>query len=106
MMRARLLALHARRGELTSRAAVERDRMAGLLDRTDAAGVWLNAASRLGAEAGRHPLLLVAVAAFVFALRPQRILGWLLRGWSLYQIYKRGLAVWQGIASSIAASPR
>jgi len=106
MMRARLMALHARRGELAARAAGERDRVAGLLDATDAAGAWLDAASRLAAEARRHPLLFVAVAAFVVALRPRRILGWLLRGWSLYQIYKRGWSVWQGIASSIAATPR
>lgn len=106
MMRARLMTLHARRGELMTRAAGERERAAALLEMSDAAGAWFDTASRLGAEARRHPLLLAAIAAFVVALRPRRMLGWWLKGWSMYQIYKRGRSVWQGIASSIGAMPR
>lgn len=98
MMRGKLAELHARRGALLAQATGERERIAAVLGRADTAGGWISAAVSAVAEARRYPLLLAAGAAFLVALRPGRALTWLMKGWSLYQIVKRGMSLWERFA--------
>lgn len=106
MMRARLLELREQRGVLLARAAAERAQVGAAIDRADAATGWLVVAARLGEEALRRPLFIVAGAAFFLALRPRRTLGLLLRGWSLYQLYRRGRGLWERLSSRVPAPSR
>lgn len=110
MMRAKLLSLHARRAMLVSRIADNRERVGAILDRADAASLWLTAGAAAAARAGegikRNPLLFGAGVALLVAARPRRVMSWLLRGWSLYQVYKRGSALWQDIAPAAAMARR
>ncbi len=90
-MRGKLIELHARRGVLIAQAAGEREHIAAYLARADAVGGWIGAAVHAAAEARRYPLLLAVGAGFIIALRPVQALSWLMKGWSLYQLVKRGM---------------
>lgn len=92
-MREQLIALRERRARLLERAAHEREAIAGLLERTDAATAWLARTARLVASARRHPAWVAAALAFVLALRPRPALKWLASGLSLWQAY-RGARRW------------
>ena len=98
MIRKRLIELHARRGALIEQAASERERISAALVRADAAGSWIDAAVNAAGKARQYPLLLAAGAAFLVALRPGRALSWLMKGWSLYQIVRRGMSLWERFA--------
>jgi hypothetical protein len=98
MMRGKLIELHARRGVLIAQAAGERERVAAYLVTADAVGGWVGAAVHAAAQARRYPLLLALGAGFIVALRPGRALSWLMKGWSLYQLVKRGTALWERFA--------
>jgi len=100
-----MMSLHAQRGLLLARSAAEREHVALVLDRADAASAWIRTVAQLGAEAARYPLVLTAAAAVLIALRPRRALSWLMKGWSLYLVYKRGADLWARIAPA-AAEPR
>ena len=107
-MRARLLVLAERRARLTVLASAERESVAALLARGDgavrmAAGA-LAAGRRLLGHLRDRPLLVVAGAALLIALRPRRALGWALRGWSLWRTY-RGLQRWWQLASAAIGTP-
>ncbi len=97
-MRERLLELAERRAHLQARALAEREALASQMSPADgvaaAATAVLHAAQRGVAEARRHPLIMVVGVALLVALRPRRALGWLVRGWSLWRLYRGALGWW------------
>jgi hypothetical protein len=97
VIRNQLIALAARRSQLSARAQVEREAIARALAPADKAAtvvVSLLAASRRAVgEARKHPELVLTGVALLVALRPRRALSWLARGWSLWRVY-RGAQRW------------
>lgn len=100
MMRARLIDLAERRARLTGRAGTEREALARLVARGDAAAAWLETARRLFAELKHRPLLVAAAVALVTALRPKRIFKLLAGGWSLWRLYRSARRWWMRIAAA------
>lgn len=103
MMRARLIGLAERRAQLLQRAQSEREHLAALVTRGDGALAWLETGRRMLQELGRRPLIIVAVAALLVALRPRRALKWLASGWSLWRLYRQASRWWQRLDA--AAGP-
>lgn len=100
MMRERLIRLAERRARLAERAQAERESLAALIERADDAASWLGIARNLLQELGRRPLIVVAGAAFLIALRPRRALGWLAKGWSLWRLYRGARRWWLRLAAA------
>jgi len=104
MTRSRLLAIAERRALLKVRAQSEREALAGLAARTDGAGRLagnaLAAGRRVLEEMRRQPLLVVAGAALLVALRPRRAFKWILEGWSLWRLYRGARRWWQRVAAA------
>ena len=85
-MNATLIALAERRATLVARAATQRVELSqawapwrgpwAVVDRGVAAVRYI----------GSHPALLVGVVAFVAALRPWHMAGWLRRGWLVWRV--------------------
>ncbi len=111
MMRARLLALAERRARLSAQAAAERDSLAALAARGDAAArridVALAFAQRALGELRERPLLVAAGVAVLVALRPRLAFGWAIRwglkGWSLWRSYRAAQRLWQRLSAAPAA---
>lgn len=103
MTRERLIQLAERRARLVERAQAERESLAALVERTDEAASWLGTARNLLQELGRQPLIVVAGAAFLIALRPRRALGWLAKGWSLWRLYRGARRWWLRFAAAADA---
>ena len=101
-VRSHLLRLAERRARLVERAQTERESLAALLARGDGAADWLAAGGRLLDELRRQPLLAAAGAVLLFALRPRRALGWLLKGWSAWRMVRGAQRWWQRIAAATA----
>lgn len=103
-MRERLLTLAETRARLSARAQAERDQLIVLLAPVDAAATVAASLFRAGRhvvdEARRYPLLVIAGAALLLALRPRRVFGLLVRGWSLWRLYRGASEVWQRFAQS------
>jgi hypothetical protein len=91
--RERLIRLRERRAELIARAGSEREAIAGLLARSDAASRWLEAGKEALAELRRHPAWIGGGVALLLVLRPKRVLKWLASGWSLWRVF-RGARAW------------
>jgi len=108
MMRAHLLLLAERRARLAVRANAERESIAALVARTDSTARWVTGAlaggRRLRDELRRQPLLIAAGVALLAVLRPRRVLGWALKGWSLWRGV-RGLLRWWHIVSATIGTP-
>ncbi|HUJ87851.1 MAG TPA: YqjK family protein [Burkholderiales bacterium] len=102
MTREHLIALRERRAELVARADTEREAIAAMLARTDAATRWLEAGAGAIAELRRHPSWIAGSLALLFVLRPKRVLKWLASGWSLWRVY-RGARAWLFRAAPAAA---
>lgn len=100
MMRARLIDLAERRARLTGRAGAEREALAALVARGEAAAAWLETARNLFAELKRRPLLVAAAVALVTALRPRRVLKLLAGGWSLWRLYRNARRWWMRVAAA------
>lgn len=95
--RARLLRLAERRTRLTEQAGFERESLAALVARTDsasdlAAGLFATGQSLIN-QLRRQPLIAAAMVALLFVLKPRRALGWVMKAWSLWRLY-RGAMVW------------
>jgi len=89
VIRNRLIELRERRAQLVEHARAEREQLAALVSRTEAQLSWIDAAHTLLDEARRHPLIVVAGAALLIAIRPRRALKLLAAGWSLWQLFQR-----------------
>ena len=98
MSRVRLIVLRERRARLVERARGERERLAALLSRAEAAYSWIEVGRRVLDEARRQPLIVVAGAALLVALRPRRAVKLVASGWSLWQLYRRAQRWWERIA--------
>lgn len=98
MSRARLLELAGRRASLVAEARLEREALAAMLARSDALalrGVRLaEGIQRIAAELQARPLLALAAVAALVALKPRRALGWILKGWSAWRMYRGALRWW------------
>ncbi len=109
MMRARLLELAERRTRLVARAQADRESVARLLAPVDAASSMAlavyNVARRVLQEAKEHPLLAIAGSVALAVIRPRRTIAWIAKGWSLYQMFRSVLPVWQRFAAP-AGRPR
>lgn len=103
-MRERLLTLVETRARLSARAQAERDQLVVLLAPADAAAAVITSvfqvARRAADAARRHPLPFIAGVALLVALRPRRVVGLLVRGWSLWRLYRGASEVWQRFAQS------
>ena len=104
MMRARLIALAERRALLLHRAQSERENVAALVTRADAALAWVDKGRRVLQELGRHPLIIVAAVALVVGLRPRRALKWLASGWSLWRLYRQA-RLWSQRLDAVLVAP-
>jgi len=104
MMRARLIALAERRAQLQLRAQSERERVAALVTRGDAALAWVDKGRRMLQELGRRPLIVVAAVALLVALRPRRALKWLASGWSLWRLYRQAI-LWSQRLDAVMGTP-
>ena len=110
-VRARLLALAERRARRSALAAAQRDSLAALAARGDAAARRLDSAlslaRRTAGELRTRPLLVAAAVAALVALRPRLALGWAIRwglkGWSLWRGYRTALRWWQRLSAAPAA---
>jgi hypothetical protein len=106
MMRARLIALAERRALLLHRAQSEREHVAALVTRADAALAWVDKGRRVLQELGRHPLIVVAAVALLVALRPRRALKWLASGWTLWRLYRQANLWWQRLDAVLGTPAR
>ena len=104
-MRARLIAIAERRAQLAHRAQSERERVAALLARSEAALGWIDTGRRMLRELGRRPLIVAAAVALLVALRPRRALKWLASGWSLWRLYRQASRWWRRIDAALGAAP-
>lgn len=105
-MRERLIVLRERRTRLLERASAERERLARVVQATGIAEPWLEAGERLVAQARRHPGWVLAAVAVVVALKPRRAIAYAVKGWSLYQLYRRGRALWERVGPLVAGAAR
>lgn len=105
-MRERLIVLRERRQRLIEGAAAERDALDRLLERNDVPSRWMNAGVMAGAFLKQHPLWIAAAAGLLLALKPRRLIAWAMKGWSLYQLYRRGLVIWDRVAPLVMATRR
>lgn len=92
-MRERLIRLAERRALLQARARAERESLAALVAKSDEWTAVLEGARRVGAQLRRQPWIVAAGIALLVALRPRRALGWLMKGWTAWRIY-RGARRW------------
>jgi hypothetical protein len=102
-MRNRLIGLRERRAQLVERARAERERLGVLVSRAEQALSWIEAGRRAFDEARRRPLVVLACAALLAAMRPRRALKLLASGWSLWQLYRRLRGGWR-LAAPLVAS--
>jgi hypothetical protein len=91
--RHRLILLAERRAHLQERARIERESLAATIGRSDEAAALLQRLRGVIEEIRRRPWLVAGGAALLFALRPRRALGWLMKGWSAWRLY-RGAQRW------------
>ena len=91
--RRRLILLAERRTRLQERARAERESLAALVGRTDEAAALLQRLRRIIEELRSRPWIVAGGVALLIALRPKRALGWLMKGWSAWRLY-RGAQRW------------
>ena len=100
--RAKLLELAERRSRLVERARMQREQLARGLAGTDAASDALARVFRVVEDLKRQPLIAAAAVALLVALRPRRALGWLMKGWSAWRLYRGARRLWQRLAAGNA----
>ncbi len=102
--RAKLLELAERRSRLVERARMQREQLARGLAGTDAAAAVLARAFRVFEDLKQKPLIVAGAVALLVALRPRRALGWLMKGWSAWRLYRGARRLWQRLAAGGAAA--
>lgn len=105
-VRERLIVLRERRARLVDRAAAERERVAIAVQGASVVEPWLAMAQRFAAEARRHPAWVAGAVALFVAIRPRRAFSLAMRGWSLFQVYRRGRQLWDRFGPAVLASLR
>ena len=100
--RERLIRLAERRAQLQERARIEREALAGLIARSDEWSAVLQGARRVAGELRRQPWIVAAGVALLVALRPRRVLGWLMKGWTAWRIYRGARRWWVQFADRSA----
>jgi hypothetical protein len=85
----KLIALAERRTRLQVRARAEREALAPLIERADELGNLALRAQAIVEELRRRPWIVAGAVGLLVALRPRRALGWLAKGWSAWQFYRR-----------------
>jgi len=107
VIRNQLIALAARRAQLSARAEAERAAIIRVLAPADNAAIviasLLASARRAAGEARQHPELVVAGVALLVALRPRRALAWVARGWSLWRLYRGAQRWWNRFDVTLGA---
>jgi len=97
--RERLIELAERRSRLQTRAQAERESLAGSLARADQAAVLLLRLGGIIDELRRRPWIVAGGVALLVALRPRRALGWLIKGWSAWRMYRGAERWWRQFAA-------
>jgi hypothetical protein len=95
-----LIFLAERRALLQQRAHAERERLAAVMTRSDEATLLVRRLRRLIEEVRKRPWIVAGVGALLIALRPQRALGWLLKGWSAWRMYRGAQRWWKQFAGN------
>ena len=107
MMRERLLALAEHRTRLVARAQTDRESIARLVAPTDAMSAMatsvFRAVRRIFQEARKYPLLAIAGGVALAVMRPRRAISWIMKGWSLYRLYRSLAPVVQRFAATAGA---
>jgi len=103
--RARLLDLAERRARLIERARSEREALGRVLASSDTVASVLGRALRFVEGIEHKPLIAAAAAALLVALRPRRAFGWLMKGWSVWRLYRGARRFWQRLAGVGAGTP-
>jgi len=98
--RAHLIRLAERRARLQQRAHAEREELAAVMGRSDEAALLLLRLRRLIEELRNRPWIVAGGAALLVALRPRRALGWLVKGWSAWRMYRGAQRWWKQFAGS------
>ena len=93
--RAKLLELAERRSRLVERARTQREQLAAALERGDQAAAVLQRVRALVEELRRRPWIVAGGVALLVALRPRRALGWLMKGWSAWRLYRGAQRWWR-----------
>jgi hypothetical protein len=94
-MRERLIELAERRARLQAQARVEREDLGAFVGRVDQALALLDPLRRVIAELRRQPWIVAGGVALLFALRPKRTLGWLMKGWTAWRLYRSAQRWWR-----------
>jgi hypothetical protein len=93
--RERLIQLAERRARLQEKARAERELLAAALERGDQAAAVLQRVRALAEELRRRPWIVAGGVALLIALRPSRALGWLMKGWSAWRLYRGAQRWWR-----------
>jgi hypothetical protein len=93
--RERLIQLAERRARLQEKARAERELLAAALERGDQAVAVLQRVRALVEELRRRPWIVAGGVALLVALRPRRALGWLMKGWSAWRLYRGAQRWWR-----------
>ena len=96
--RTSLIRLAERRAQLQQRASAERESLAAVMARSDEAALLLQRLRRMIDELRNRPWIVAGGVALLVALRPKRALGWLLKGWSAWRMYRGAQRWWKRFA--------
>lgn len=94
-VRERLIQIAERRARLQEKARAERELLAAALERGDQAAAVLQRVRALVEELRRRPWIVAGGVALLVALRPRRALGWLMKGWSAWRLYRGAQRWWR-----------
>jgi hypothetical protein len=97
--RAQLIRLTERRMRLAQHAHAEREVLAKAIARSDEAAVVFQrvraVALKIQALVREQPWIATVAVTLLVALRPRRSLGWLMRGWGAWRMYRKAQRWWQ-----------
>ena len=96
--RERLILLAERRARLQEKARAEREVLAAALERGDEVASLLQRARNIVEELRRRPWIVAGAGAVLIALWPRRALGWLMKGWSAWRMYRGAQRWWRQYA--------
>ena len=96
--RARLIQLAERRARLQQLASSEREVLASMLVHSDEASLLVQRVFRILNELRKRPWIVAGGAALMFAYSPRRALGWLMKGWSAWRMFRGAQRWWRQFA--------